>query len=79
MFLVGMASHAQSTQSCKLCKIFAIPEERSEGWSWLFVQVNIKVLYKLILSYLLVVAWYAYAESTQNNKYYAISQEVSKW
>ena len=31
MFLVGMASHAQGTQSCKICKIFAIPEERSEG------------------------------------------------
>ena len=49
-------------------------EERSEGWSWLLMQINIKACSKLILLSLVGVT--RHADSIQND--YAVSLEYIK-
>ena len=69
LVLLGNASHAQSTQEVE-DKL----EERSEGWSWLLMQINIKACSKLILLSLVGVT--RHADSIQND--YAVSLEYIK-
>ena len=64
--LMGMAWLAQITQYNKLIKSF-VSQGRSEGQSWIFVQMSIILFFKLILWFLMVVARHAW--SSQNNKY----------
>ena len=51
--LEGMARHVCITQNNKFARSCVMSEERSGGWSWVFMQMSIKVLYKLMLSFLM--------------------------
>ena len=71
-----MVKPAKITQYNKFAKYFAISQERREGWGWFFVQVNMTVSYKVILSFFMVAARHAW--STQNNKYAVTLQYLKK-